>query len=395
MTATDPKRGWFHLSPDRLIVGLLAVEGVLFLSERFQWFAFNERKGWTVLIAVAAVCLAVIVMLLWLIASLLFRWRFQFSLRSLVALVVAVAVSCCWFAAKMRQAERQRRTVEAIRKAGLWVQRDYEWEALVAFDETGYCPNSEPPAPEWIMELIGEDLFTDIVGVLSDSEDRPEAVMEHLGGLTTLKRLELGGTQVTDAGLEHLNGLTNLLFLQLWDTKVSDGGLEHLTRLTNLRRLELSGTQVTDAGLEHLKGLTNLKRLSLSRTQVTDAGLEDLKGLTNVEELRLDHTQVTDAGLEHLKGLTQLESMFLSETQITGTGLVHLEGQRNLKVMYLAYTPVTDAELEHLRRLGNLEVLRLDATPVTADGIEGLRKALPNCKIRWFAPPATKSKNQP
>jgi len=32
---------WYHPSPDRLIVGLLAVEGFLFLSEQFQWFAFN------------------------------------------------------------------------------------------------------------------------------------------------------------------------------------------------------------------------------------------------------------------------------------------------------------------------------------------------------------------
>ena len=44
------------LSHARLVVfGLLVVEGVLWLSERFQWFAFNHHKSWTVLIAVAAV----------------------------------------------------------------------------------------------------------------------------------------------------------------------------------------------------------------------------------------------------------------------------------------------------------------------------------------------------
>ncbi len=68
MAESKPKRRWYHLSPDRLIVGLLAVEGFLFLSEWFQWFAFNEKKGWTVLIAVAAVCVAVLIMLLWLLA---------------------------------------------------------------------------------------------------------------------------------------------------------------------------------------------------------------------------------------------------------------------------------------------------------------------------------------
>ena len=49
------RRRWFVPTPGRLLVVLLAVDGLLWLSERFQWFAFNQHKGWTVLIAVAAV----------------------------------------------------------------------------------------------------------------------------------------------------------------------------------------------------------------------------------------------------------------------------------------------------------------------------------------------------
>jgi len=128
-----PKRRWYYITPDRLIMGLLAVEGVLFLSEWFQWFAFNEKKGYTVLIAVAAVCVVLVVMLLWLVVSLLFRWRFQFSLRSLVVLVVAVAVPLGWFGMKLREAERQRRAVEAIRKAG-WLGG---WRGWVEYDNEG------------------------------------------------------------------------------------------------------------------------------------------------------------------------------------------------------------------------------------------------------------------
>ena len=32
-------------TPAWLIFGLLVVEGLLWLSERYQWFWFNERKG--------------------------------------------------------------------------------------------------------------------------------------------------------------------------------------------------------------------------------------------------------------------------------------------------------------------------------------------------------------
>ena len=41
--------------------------------------------------------------------------------------------------------------------------------------------------------------------------------------------------------------------------------------------LELGDTQITDAGLEHLKGLTSLQILGLAGTQVTDAGVKDLE----------------------------------------------------------------------------------------------------------------------
>ena len=55
MTTRTPNRRWHHLTPDRLFIGLLVVQVFLLLSERFKWFAFNERKGWTVLIAVGVV----------------------------------------------------------------------------------------------------------------------------------------------------------------------------------------------------------------------------------------------------------------------------------------------------------------------------------------------------
>ena len=83
MTDPAPNPRWYRLTPDRFVIGLLVVECLLWLSERFQWFAFNQHKGWTVLIAVAVVGVAFLVMLLWFVVALLFRWRFQFCIRSL------------------------------------------------------------------------------------------------------------------------------------------------------------------------------------------------------------------------------------------------------------------------------------------------------------------------
>ena len=102
------KSRWYHVTPDRFLTALLPIVGLLWLSERFRWFAFNEHKGWTVLIAVGVVGTALVVLLLWFLASLLLRRRFQFSIRSLLLLVTVVAVVCSWFTVKMQQARWQR-----------------------------------------------------------------------------------------------------------------------------------------------------------------------------------------------------------------------------------------------------------------------------------------------
>ncbi len=94
MTDPTPKPRWFHPTPAWLIAALLAVEGLLFLSERYRWPTWH--KGYAVLIAVAAVGVVFVVMLLWLIVALVFRRRFQFSIRSLLILVVVVALPFSW-----------------------------------------------------------------------------------------------------------------------------------------------------------------------------------------------------------------------------------------------------------------------------------------------------------
>ncbi len=348
MPESRPKRRWYHITPDRLIVGLLAVEGFLLLSEWFQWFAFNEKKGWTVLIAVAAVCVAVVVMLLWLVVSLRFRWRFQFSLRSLVVLVVAVAIPCGWFALKMREAERQRKAVQAIREAGETVAVYYDYRC----DESGrwclFLSHAEPPTPSWLRGMVVDDFFADVVNVV------------------------------------------------LWRIKSGDAEFEHLKGLTDLKRLELHGPQVTDDALMPLSCLMSLTLLDCSFTDVTDAGLSNIKGLTRLETLELCATQVTDAGLSNIKGLTRLETLGLSHTQVTGAGLVNLKGLTGLHTLELRGAQISDQELQHLSGLTNLRHLDLDFTHVTEEGIKELRKSLPDCEIsgdNLFPPPTTPKTN--
>ncbi len=250
--SSPPKLRWYRLTPDRFLMALLPTVGFLWLSERFRWFAFNEHKNWTVLIAVAVICGAIVLLVLWLGLSLVSRLRFQFSLRSLLVLMTAVAIVCSWFSVRMQEARRQREAIEAI--DGL-ARYGYQLDG-----NGGYLPGTpEPPGPPWLRNLVGVDFLSDVRGLYYAA--------------------------VTDAGLArlvHLKGLTNLKELWLDDTQVTDAGLIHLKGMTSLRALWLNGTQVTDDGLVHLKGLTSLQGLWLNGTQVTDAGVQDLqKALPN------------------------------------------------------------------------------------------------------------------
>ena len=158
MNPSEVRLRWYHLTPGRVVVGLLALEGLLLVSERFGWFAFNRHKGWTVLIAAAAVGTILSLTFLWFLAALLFRLRFQFSIRSLLLLTLVVAVLCSWLAVQGKQAREQREAVKAIEKLGGTALNDLELEP-----PNGPLQRAEPPA--WLRKLLGDDFFRSVTDV--------------------------------------------------------------------------------------------------------------------------------------------------------------------------------------------------------------------------------------
>jgi hypothetical protein len=357
LTTATPNRRWYHLTPDRFVVGLLVVQVFLLLSERFEWFAFNEKKGWTVLIAVGVVGLAVLVTLGWGLICLLLRQRFQFGFRSLLVFFVAASVPLGWLAWEMQKARRQREAVGAIMEAGGVVFYDYEPRHI-----GGVVVLERPTTPTWLRKLLGDDFFCGVVVVDCSAKNFDDVDAMHLQELPNLEWLLLGHTQITDNGLAHMKGMTQLKALSLDGTKITDDGLVHLEKMTQLEELWLEGTQITDKGLAHLDGMTNLEALSLDGTQISDNGLAHLENMTKLELLSLGRTQISDSGLAHLEGLTKLTHLYLDFTQISDSGLAHLEG------------------------LIELESLSLKDTQITDNGVKKLQRALPNCRIvHWHA----------
>jgi Leucine Rich repeat len=195
------------------------------------------------------------------------RRRFlRFSVRGMILLVLVIGIWMGWIA---RSARIQREAVAAIERAGGYV---------------GYAPNSsdgnhDPGVVQRVRKrlvgLVGIDFLTQVttVGLTPNGTD---ALMIHVGHLTSLERLSLYGHGLSDAELVHLSGLTKLSYLNIDSTQLTDAGLAHLKALTNLTYVDFEGTQFTDTGLRHLKGLTKLTTLNLRDTKVTDAGVKEL-----------------------------------------------------------------------------------------------------------------------
>jgi hypothetical protein len=382
---TDSTRRLQFLTPERFVVGLLVLVALFYISERFQWFSYNEKKGWTVLIAVVSMASAILLMLIWFACSRILGSHFRFSLRSLFLLCFIVAIVLGWFAVDLQHARQQQTSIKAITNAGGRVF--YSWELGVA--------NARPPAADWLRRWLGVDFFSDADSIQAAAKDDPfgddpfadakwaftDADMAHLEHLPKLKFLALYGAPITDEGLSHVASLTSLKTLGLNDTKITDDGLSHLKRLTNLESLLLGSTRLTDAGLAHLKPLDRLRSLVVGGTQITDTGLEQVGRFNSLQSIYLLDTQITDEGLAHLNKLTNLEHLGLDRTRVTDAGLGHLQPLIRLKRLSLGATQITDAGLEHIKRLKNLERLEIGRTQVSEAGVNQLKQSLPNCEV--------------
>lgn len=191
------------------------------------------------------------------------RW-FRFSLRTLLLVVTVACVGFGWMGHKLRQAERQREAVAAIRELGAWVH----------YDSDVYPPDHKR-RPSWLRQSIGEDVFANVVDVRW--ERASDDALVHLAALPKLEHLNLAGSEITDNGLTHLRPLKHLRSLDLASTKVTDTGLMHLRPLEHLHSLDLASTTVTDMGLIHIRRLHSLLFLSLLETDTTDKACNDLK----------------------------------------------------------------------------------------------------------------------
>lgn len=237
------------------------------------------------------------------------RFRFRFSLRTLLLGVTILGFLLFPLAHKLKLARDQRTAVDEIVKLGGYVKYDRE---QAKGEEKG-----------WLRRILGDDFFDKVVEVGMRGRPISDSDLRHLEKLHGLRMLYLTGTPISDDAGPYLSQLKQLTFLQLQRTPVTNTVLPTITQLINLQSLHLGQSGITDPDPEVLSRLEKLEIFSLNATDTGIARLEFILG--KLRWLSVHGDEITDDSVETLKHCDKLERLYVDETQITGAGVATLQ----------------------------------------------------------------------
>lgn len=140
--------------------------------------------------------------------------------------------------------------------------------------------------------------------------------------LSRLQTLLLADCYIKDDALDAIKNMTTLHKLDLHDSGITDQGLSHIGGLINLSHISLQKNKnLTNDGLQVLNQLQKLNSVNLARLNISDEGLIFLQNNPKLEWLNISETQVTDQSVKYLKMLNKLENLYLSDSKITKQGI--------------------------------------------------------------------------
>ena len=233
-----------------------------------------------------------------------------------------------------------------------------------------------PIAPQqWavVVDVMRDQRLTGLrAGAVTDAALERVATVEHV------TRLGIEGELVTDAGLRHLGRLTQLEELEVGGPKaaITDAGLEVLRQLPELKTFKSCWTpDITDAGVANLSFCDALEHVDLMGTPTGDGAINALRGKRRLQHLKTGRL-VTDAGLPLLHDLPVFKTWHGGDGNL---GLMSFDSEPN---HLLLDGPFSDRGLANLRGLDGLYGLHFfwHASGMTADGL-GVVADLPHLEM--------------
>lgn len=239
------------------------------------------------------------------------RWycfKPQFSLRSLMVVVVLVSLASSWFAVRMHQAREQRQIVEAIQNDGGTVYYDDQCHP------SGYVLDTKDwPEPFVVERTLGRDFARRVVRVAFDWRTVfDDDLVDRLRRLGTVRALDIGDARISDSALDQLDDISSVtdLWIDTGARPVKD--LQSVFSLPRLRSLYVSGRSLEPGAISQLGAAKNLRLLSLDLGWVTEQDMRALQAGKQLEVLLLWGDQfLNEDNLRHLIPMTNLETLSL------------------------------------------------------------------------------------
>ena len=295
------------------------------------------------------------------------RW-YQFSLRTLIVVIVLLSVLFGTLSAWLQRGRRQTQAVATIRKYKGNITYDY-MSHHNADGSVSYGHKVDSPVPVWLIRWLGVDFFHEVVSIDADSGSQ-HAVWDAIGQFPEVTRLSVSGSSLQGpVDVTSLSKLRRLRSLLISGDTIRGEDLRCLQDAVDLESLWIQDSTFNDQGLQYLAALPKLTTLSFRYTRVGDDGLAFLADYPSLKYVDLSHTQVTDRAMDHLAAIPQLTSLALEGTKVTDAGAVRLSQAKTLRSLRLQYTQVTDTGLASLANLDRLEDLYLQGTNVTGEGV--------------------------
>lgn len=288
----------------------------------------------------------------------MFRWW-------LAVILSAGVVVCCWFAVNSRPMPR---THPVDRLASLFPPDRYSF--FVGAGDDGIVTLTlhlqRPPAAPRGIKPKG-DLRSDSVSILFLGGERPGPDDWHrLSGLSSVSEIHINKCPIEDADMT------------IWPA------------FKELRRLQISGARLTDAGIASLSGCKKLESLELGEFRVPfrlkgeppcDAcglsamAVRKIATLGRLKSLNLSHIKLTEGDIESLAALSELEMLDIRSTQITDKSLETLSNMKSLRKLLL-------------RDDGHRFERNLERDPrndlITSGAVLELMAKLPDCDVIYF-----------
>lgn len=254
----------------------------------------------------------------------------------------------------------------------IWIYRDVDDDDLKALSKfphlKGFGVHSDFITGEGMTHFVGKEKLQDLYLSGSKLSDRGLEVVARLPGLTSLGWSAEGET--SDVGISQLRNNLRLTQLELSGVVISDIGLEHLSTCENLEELSIdaTGDGLTGKGIQGLARLKKLKSLTFCKPLPSDC-LAALSNLVTLEELRLQGPVPNEEDLTGLAQMNSLKYLALRDVELKRKGLRNLANLHQLESLYANLSGLGDEDMELISSFPKLRRLDLSNSAVTGAGL--------------------------